>query len=92
MSTKWHGAHTRGDQKVAPGALASAVPASGSLPFCLSSAPLLVLKPPLPFLRCVTPSYAFEMCNSFFLGAPKSLQMVAAALKLNDACCLEEKL
>ena len=26
------------------------------------------------------------------LGAPKSLQMVAAAMKLKDACSLEEKL
>ena len=25
-------------------------------------------------------------------GAPKSLQMVAAARKLKDTCCLEEKL
>ena len=27
-----------------------------------------------------------------FLGAPKSLQMVIAAIKLKDACSLEEKL
>ena len=27
-----------------------------------------------------------------FLGAPKSLQMVIAAMKLKDACSLEEKL
>ena len=27
-----------------------------------------------------------------FLGAPKSLQMVTAAIKLKDACSLEEKL
>ena len=27
-----------------------------------------------------------------FCGAPKSLQMVTAAMKLNDACSLEEKL
>ena len=27
-----------------------------------------------------------------FLGAPKSLQMVTAAMKLKDACSLEEKL
>ena len=27
-----------------------------------------------------------------FSGAPKSLQMVAAAMKLKDACSLEEKL
>ena len=28
----------------------------------------------------------------FFLGVPKSLQVVAAAMKLKDACSLEEKL
>ena len=30
--------------------------------------------------------------SDFILGAPKSLQMVTAALKLKDACSLEEKL
>ena len=30
--------------------------------------------------------------TNFILGAPKSLQMVAAAMKLKDACSLEEKL
>ena len=28
----------------------------------------------------------------YFEGAPKSLQMVTAAMKLKDACSLEEKL
>ena len=28
----------------------------------------------------------------FILGAPKSLQVVTAAMKLKDACSLEEKL
>ena len=28
----------------------------------------------------------------YFLGAPKSLQMVTAATKLKDSCSLEEKL
>ena len=28
----------------------------------------------------------------YFLGAPKSLQMVIAGMKLNDVCSLEEKL
>ena len=28
----------------------------------------------------------------YFLGAPKSLQMVTAGMKLKDACSLEEKL
>ena len=30
--------------------------------------------------------------ETFFWGAPKSLQMVTAAMKLKDACSLEEKL
>ena len=29
---------------------------------------------------------------TLFLGAPKSLQMVTAAMKLRDTCSLEEKL
>ena len=29
---------------------------------------------------------------TLFLGAPKSVQMVTAAMELNDACSLEEKL
>ena len=33
-----------------------------------------------------------ETVSDFNLGAPKSLQMVTAAMKLKDACCLEEKL
>ena len=30
--------------------------------------------------------------RTFFLGAPKSLEMVTAAMKLKDTCSLEEKL
>ena len=30
--------------------------------------------------------------DTLFWGAPKSLQMVSAAMKLKDACSLEEKL
>ena len=30
--------------------------------------------------------------ETLFFGAPKSLQMVTAAMKLKDACSLEEKL
>ena len=30
--------------------------------------------------------------RDFILGAPKSLQMVTAAMKLKDTCSLEEKL
>ena len=33
-----------------------------------------------------------EAVKDFILGAPKSLQMLIAALKLKDACSLEEKL
>ena len=33
-----------------------------------------------------------ETVRDFIWGAPKSLQMVTAAIKLKDACSLEEKL
>ena len=33
-----------------------------------------------------------ETVRDFILGAPKSLQMVTAAMKLKDACSLEGKL
>ena len=33
-----------------------------------------------------------ETVTDFILGAPKSLQMVSAAMKLKDTCSLEEKL
>ena len=33
-----------------------------------------------------------ETVSDYFLGAPKSLQMVASAMKLKDAYTLEEKL
>ena len=33
-----------------------------------------------------------ETLRDFIFGAPKSLQMVTAAMKLKDACSLEEKL
>ena len=33
-----------------------------------------------------------ETVSDFILGAPKSLQMVTEAMKLKDACFLEEKL
>ena len=35
---------------------------------------------------------AMETVADFILGAPKSLQMVTIAMKLKDACSLEEKL
>ena len=33
-----------------------------------------------------------ETVTDFILGAPKSMQMVTAAMKLKDACSLEENL
>ena len=33
-----------------------------------------------------------ETVSDFIFGAPKSLQMVTAAMKLKDSCSLEEKL
>ena len=33
-----------------------------------------------------------ETVSDFILGAPKSLQMVTAAMKLKDACSLEDNL
>jgi len=33
-----------------------------------------------------------ETVRDFTFGAPKSLQMVTAAMKLKDVCSLEEKL
>ena len=33
-----------------------------------------------------------ETVTDFILGAPKSLQLVTVAMKLKDACSLEEKL
>ena len=32
-----------------------------------------------------------KQCQTLFFWAPKSLQMVTAAMKLKDACSLEEK-
>ena len=34
----------------------------------------------------------WKHCQTLFLGAPKSLQVVTAAMKLKDTCSLEEKL
>ena len=33
-----------------------------------------------------------ETVRNYILGAPKSLQMVTAVMKLKDTCSLEEKL
>ena len=34
----------------------------------------------------------WKQCQTLFMGAPKSLQMVTASMKLKDTCSLEEKL
>ena len=34
----------------------------------------------------------WKPCQTLFWGAPKSLQMATSAMKLKDACSLEEKL
>ena len=34
----------------------------------------------------------WQQCQTLFFWAPESLQMVTAAMKLKDACSLEEKL
>ena len=42
--------------------------------------------------KCLTPDTKSTACQTLFLGAPKSLQMVTAAMKLKDAHSLEGKL
>ena len=42
--------------------------------------------------RPITSWQTDEETETLFWGAPKSLQMVTAAMKLKDACSLEEKL
>ena len=37
-------------------------------------------------------SWEIKQCQTLFFGAPKSLQMVTAAMKLKDAYSLEGKL
>ena len=41
---------------------------------------------------CQIDEETVETVRDFILGAPKSLQMLTAAMKLKDACYLEEKL
>ena len=45
-----------------------------------------------PILSWQIDGETMETVTDFILGAPKSLQMVTAAMKLKDACSLEEKL
>ena len=41
---------------------------------------------------CQIDGETVETIADFIFGAPKSLQMVTAAMKLKEACSLEEKL
>ena len=45
-----------------------------------------------PITSWQTNGETMETVRDFIFGAPKSLQIVTAALKLKDACSLEEKL
>ena len=45
-----------------------------------------------PITLWQTDEETMETVTDFILGAPKSLQMVTEAMKLKDACSLEEKL
>ena len=45
-----------------------------------------------PITSWETDEETVETVSDFIFGAPKSLQMVSAAIKLKDACYLEEKL
>ena len=45
-----------------------------------------------PITSCQIDGETMETARDFILGAPKSLQMVTAAMKLKDAYCLEGKL
>ena len=45
-----------------------------------------------PITSWQTDGETMETVTGFFWGAPKSLQMVIAAMKLKDAYCLEGKL
>ena len=45
-----------------------------------------------PITSCEIDEETVEICQTLFLGAPKSLQMMIAAMKLKDAYSLEGKL
>ena len=45
-----------------------------------------------PITSCEIDGETVETVADFIFGAPKSPQMVTAAMKLKDACSLEEKL
>ena len=45
-----------------------------------------------PITSCQIDGETVETVTDLILGAPKSVQMVTVAMKLKDACSLEEKL
>ena len=45
-----------------------------------------------PITSCQIDRKEWKQCQTLFFWAPKSLQMVTAAMKLKDAYSLEEKL
>ena len=45
-----------------------------------------------PITSWETDGEMVKQCQTLFFWAPKSLQMVTAAMKLKDTCNLEEKL
>ena len=45
-----------------------------------------------PITSCHIDEETWKQCETLFFWAPKSLQMVTAAMKLKDAYSLEEKL
>ena len=45
-----------------------------------------------PITSCQIDGKTMETVTDYFWGAPKSLQMVTATMKLKEACSLEEKL
>ena len=45
-----------------------------------------------PIISWETVGVQWKQCQTLFLGAPKSLQMVTATMKVKDAYSLEEKL
>ena len=46
----------------------------------------------IPITLCQIDEEKMEIVTDFILGAPKSLQMVTAAMKLKCTCFFEEKL
>ena len=44
-----------------------------------------------PITSCLIDGETMETVTYFIFGAPKSLQLVTAAMKLKDTCCLKGK-